>query len=688
MIPRARDITSSELIHRPADLFNPPALTNFLGCVQADVDPIGIRNLNFPPFACSNVPTANLFLDDRLFASLGEPVSFRWRPDRIDREARAGGLAVTSKTALVAGETAAVVTFELRNLSGIRRTIRLRVALAGSLVKQMTPWFGPLPPSDPANDVSFDRSRGALVFSSSSGAVGIQGITGAHWNADSSGLSFEVELEPGEVFRGSYIYAIGETVAEAGALYDRVAADPGEQVSRAEREWDAELESVFTPGNDRYSGSMPVLVTGDKDLLRLYHIGILGVVYFKRETQHSVIGRTYDTLMPRYWQSVTFLWDYSLSSLVHAMLDPDVMRIHLEKWMSMDIHQLYGSEWLTGGPMGQWYSVNDHAMCSMIHRYLSWSGDTAWLQQPNSSDGQGRKPIEFLKEYATAWRGLDRGSGLADYGGILNLLECVSTYVNEVASLNAANVWNLRAAAEVFDVLSEDTTARDLRRDADVLKESVRELYADGRGWWHARMPDGRLQEVRHCYDFLMVSELISDDLSPQEKKEMGEFFSRELMTPEWMHSLSPGDPDATFSVRPDHQWNGAYTAWPARTAAGLFRLGRADLASEWIKGLAKTANQGPFGQAHFVDGFAPLEDGGALKASAEFPYINDWACSSGGAWAELFVSTLFGVRVDMKGTITAEPQIETLDPDASLDAIPYRDRLYSVDRGGLKEQK
>ena len=41
-------------------------------------------------------------------------------------------------------------------------------------------------------------------------------------------------------------------------------------------------------------------------------------------------------------------------------------------------------------------------------------------------------------------------SGLADYGGLNNLLECVNTYLHEVASLNAANVFNLRAAAEVL----------------------------------------------------------------------------------------------------------------------------------------------------------------------------------------------------------------------------------------------
>ena len=66
MIPDGRrPSTSSPMPHRFGDLFNPPGLTNFLGCVQSDVDPVAIRSLNFPPFACSDTVTGNaLSLDN------------------------------------------------------------------------------------------------------------------------------------------------------------------------------------------------------------------------------------------------------------------------------------------------------------------------------------------------------------------------------------------------------------------------------------------------------------------------------------------------------------------------------------------------------------------------------------------------------------------------------------------------
>ena len=83
----------------------------------------------------------------------------------------------------------------------------------------------------------------------------------------------------------------------------------------------------FTPsGNDEFSGHLPILETNDEALRRLYWWGVLGVIWFRRDFAGNVLGRTYDTLMPNYWSTTTFIWDYSLSSLIHALLDPVEMR--------------------------------------------------------------------------------------------------------------------------------------------------------------------------------------------------------------------------------------------------------------------------------------------------------------------------------------------------------------------------
>ena len=94
-------------------------------------------------------------------------------------------------------------------------------------------------------------------------------------------------------------------------------------------------------------------------------------------------------------------------------------------------------------------------------------------------------------------------------------------------------------------------------------------LYVDGKGWWKCGQPDGTFNEVRHCYDLLTVLDTMFDDLSEKQKKEMSHFFWSELYTPLWMHALSPGDVDATWNLRADHSWLGAYTAWPVDDRQG-----------------------------------------------------------------------------------------------------------------------
>ena len=80
-------------------------------------------------------------------------------------------------------------------------------------------------------------------------------------------------------------------------------------------------------------------------------------------------------------------------------------------------------------------------MTRLVRDYVRFTGDVGFLDE-RADDG--RTVLDHLRFWARAWQGLRRSSPLADYGEIENLLECVSSYTHEVASFNAANVWNLR----------------------------------------------------------------------------------------------------------------------------------------------------------------------------------------------------------------------------------------------------
>ena len=68
---------------------------------------------------------------------------------------------------------------------------------------------------------------------------------------------------------------------------------------------------------------------------------------------------------------------------------------------------------------------------------------------------------------ATAYEQLTPKDGLANYGENGNLLECGAAYIHRIPSLNAANVYMLRRAAEYLDAADQKARAAGLRTRAE-----------------------------------------------------------------------------------------------------------------------------------------------------------------------------------------------------------------------------
>lgn len=698
LIPTVDDLAADPITHHFDDMIAPAGLTNMLGTVRVDHDLTALSAVQFPPVSQGLTQTAVLFVDGRLFASYGVPVTHEWRPDRVVRRATLGDLDIETTTVCVPGSMA--VAIDIVVSSATARTVTVGLSAAARVTRSASAWMDAESPSGTDAAAVVDST---IEFSSVDAAAwSVQGLV--EGEAALSGVAAPSPAEPVEAFeigiggngrggdltvaldvpaggsaRTGYVHAIDTSADAARETFARVAADVPGTVAAAEEFWNRQLTAAFTPDDDEFSGALPVLETASAPLRRIYWWAVLGVIWFRRDWEGNVLGRSYDTLMPNYWGTTTFIWDYSLSSVSHALLDPVEMRNQIRHWISLDIHSHFGTSSLTGGPVGRWYSVNDYAMIRLVHDYVRITGDVGFL-----AEKVGEATIaESVQEWATAWKALRHDTDLADYGEIDNLLECVSSYTHEVASLNAANVWSMRTAASLISMQEQDAAASALRTEAEELLPSVVSRYLPGQGIFAAGQPDGTMLPVRHCYDFSVVGTTIADDLPETVRAEMVEFFQRELQTDNWMRALSPWDPDASYSVRPDHQWNGAYPAWPADAGRALAALGAPGVLTDWISGLARTANQGPMGQAHFVEEAVPGIGGGARKAPPQLPYITDWACSSSGAWIELVIESLFGVSVALDGTVTASGCVAALDPSAVLRGFRVAGAAYDVHADG-----
>lgn len=699
-LPNLEDFASATLTARTGELFNPPGLTNFHGCLQAAPDILAVQHVTFAPYSLGESWLGTLTLNDCALHTAGFAIDYLWRPDRLERRMRVGDFALVTHTVMGVREQTVTVVLRITNTAATARPARLRLLAGEGVIHatsgwntpysprecpaiSTTPWAGTPPPSALVRNHSEPTpARDGLLFTSrTSCACAVQATSPAPDRIDRRWLDFDWDLAAGETRKLHFFLAIGAKPTEVLTQLARWRSAPAAALAAAEADWRVEITAALTPGNDRYSGHVPLLLTTSDDLRALYLNAVISVIYFKREHPAACFPRTYTTLMPRYWVTTSFINDWSLTALLLVMLDPECVRRMLEVWLERDIHRHFGTEYVSGDSAGNWYSCNDYAMTRLITTYLRVTGDLAWLEQP-----VGRHTVSgHLRHLAAHYRTLDRGSGLADYGDRNSLLEAVGTYEHEVASLNAANVWILRENAELCASLGDPTAAAQLRAEADALVPRIQALYAAGRGYWHCRRPDGSLVPVRHVWDFIHTLNFLHADLPAGQIDEMVGFFRHELMSPNWMRALSPLDEDVGFSLRPDHQWNGSYPGWVALALGALAKAGRDDLLTQWLPGLARTAAQGPFSQAHFVETYAPTLAGGARKAPTEWPYINDWAILCAGAFFDTVLLDFFGLEFGYD-TLRTRPRPGMLPGDAMLLNVPHHGTLHRVDASGVHQ--
>ena len=697
-IPALADLASARIAHRYTDLYSTPATQNEWGYCKAAKSVSGITAISFPPFGCCGVPempwspgfllTCELFLDGRVLMAHPAPageVAYTWYPHRIVRESTAAGLHVTTQTFMPSKSRSVAESIAIMNTSGERCTLKLGFDLRAGVAAKKGPWFT-YSPGEGDNRITWVAPRGCLVFEAQhSKAVSVQGVMPrADRVEDGRMLVYDLALNPGETRTFNYFNVIDEDRDAALELYDRGQANFNAFLEENERVFTGLIRSAFTPGNSDFSGHLPQLVTRDESLWKVYAAGFTNLLFCRRAATNSAYGNTYITLGGRVLPTLSFPWDTSLASLSLAMLDPLALRRLVENWLVQDMHQHLATDYLTGQGVGPWYAVNDYAILRCAHNYLRVTGDFAWMD----NKVEGKTCLEHLFDHATYWKKLDtHGHGLGDYGKLENLLEVVSTYIHEVAGMNAGNVYGMRLVATLLDRRGDSSRAAQLRAEARDLAERIsRLLYVPGKGWWKAEQPDGTFNEVGHCYDLLTLLDTMIEDLSATQKKEMSEFFWRELHSPLWMRALSPDDTDATWNIRPDHSWLGAYAAWPPMTARGLYKVDPSARVAEWVKGLAKSGNQGPIGQAHFVESVFPPEQGGAYKCPEDAPYLNDWSCLSGGCFVDMVIDSIFGADLSLYNGIRTTPRLTDFDPDAKLHNVPYQGKRYTLTRTGPRE--
>lgn len=695
-IPSAQDWASVPMEFSFTDLFNMPVFANEWGYGQVSKSVSGVTGITFPPYACCGVPdvtwspglltSCELLVNGQLLAIAPPPagrITYRWLPQRVDREQQVNGLRIRTRTFMPVKVRAVVEAIEITNITGARQKLTLGFDMRAAVTKKTTFWMAGAP-GEGGNRQHWDAARSCLTFTAQhSPAASAQGMQPRATRLEGGRvLEYDIELRSGETKVFHYVNAIADTAEIANDLHDHLQASFVEAEQANEQFYAAMLRAVFTPDNSYFSGHLPTLQTNDEALWNLYHNGIKNLISARRVSPDSKYGATYLTLGGHTLPTLSFPWDTSLTSLSLALLDPQPLRNLVEVWLTQEMHQHLATDYVSGTGVGPWYAVNDMAIVRCAKEYLCITGDFAWLEKKIA----GKDVLAHLVDHALHWESLQHTDrGLADYGKIENLLEVVSTYLHEVAGMNAGNVASMRFVADLLDRRGEAARAKELRTKSTLLAQRInRLLYVQGKGWWRAGQLDGTYNEVRHCYDLLAVTDNMLGDLSSQQKQEMARFFWNDLRTGKWMRALASGDPDATWNIRPDHSCIGAYASWPAMCAKALYRLGMPeDQMATWLREVAKAGDQGPIGQAHFIEDVFPPLRGGAFKCPNDPPYLNEWCCIAGGAFTDFVLDTLFGIDPTLNGP-SAHPRLSHFDSNAKLHGLRIQKKDYIVSSSGL----
>ena len=675
-------LRSDKMSARWQDSFSRPACVNDLGSVFVAPDPMGVRDLMMPPFAMGGENTAMLYINRRHPALEGVAIDYTWHPDRVERRCRFEGFEVLSVTrAATAQQPAVLIHLRVTNPGGETREAEIEVKVAGRAIHTVDGWDkGQLSIDHLTGHPEswrFDGSLGAMCFESAALAFSVQGTRPTPHAVENKALLYDVRLKPGESWELCFVLAMGESPDAAARCFLSLADNFGAACASVRDTWNARLVAAFTPGNDVFSGHLPVLWTDDKDLERLYYMGVVGgTLCSRRDNPLARVAPTYVTLTGDYWPTACFLWDTMISDGCWAMLDPEALRRLIEAWIEIDLGRHHALDSITGRGVGNWYAVNDTALVRMAHTYVRHTGDMAWLDKVVA----GRSVIDRLQAHALRWRELDtNGHGLADCGNGWNCGDGLTTWIHETAGFNAAWVAAQRQAAELREARGEPVAAERLRDGARDLLRGVMGLYAEGAGFWHAKYPDGSAVPVRLLYDFVAASDCIADDLTADMRREMIAFFLRELKTEAWVRALSDWDDDAVRSFRPDWAWTGAYGAFPAMSVAALRRLGcNEPWIVEWLRKVALAACQGPIGQCHVVEPLGDAPRGGARKSP-----IGGWTVNATAAFPAVFAEHVFGVRATLRDGLRWTGYLTGMDRDAVLENVPFQGTNYRVTARG-----
>ncbi len=697
------DLATAWLKRRLGVLAAMPGLNNTLGSLQVEADPVAFKHPVFPPFSAGDETTTITLLGRKNLAQLVPFVEVKWTAYQIERRCETGPWSFFSTTALVPGSPVAQVRLAVTNRTDQPRVLDLGFILSGRARNTGAEGYAWSVPTIPTSVFSFTSNEGlaqtievtaagdTVMFTNDAGNAFTSFQFSPKPTAWTQGQkpTWTVPVEPGKSFVLVMTAAFTTSQADCASLVADFA-----KVSVPERArsfWTDLWSAAFTPGNQYFSGHLPVLKTPLVWLAKLYYNGVLTILTCRRQYPGSPTNPCYLTLWPRRGEGSGYLaWELPFTSGILARLDPQVL---LELW-TLAAEAPFLDYQVTNfflGDHGGWKcSSHPHALVRGILNYQKWTGDQTWttrklVRKPKTVKGfeaasQGQvtaalvsQPVQHLTGLQAFLEAAKAGSNFGDRGAYL---ECITNYAYETAGHDALRVQALRH----LSAFGEDHAA-----EANLQEKQILEHFDPGVGCFVCLHPHQKRVLAPNLYDLSLVLNALGYRLPQPMVEKMMEFVRQELVTQTWAHNLWPADVDVTSGIRVDHQWAGCFPAWISHFVMGALKCGAEDSWLEsWLERVSLVTAQGPFGQAYWADDLYPTEAGGAAKVFDELTQGNHWVIGSGVHFAEMVLDGICGLSVDETGGLKLLPGMARVAAQVSLYNIRVGSVHYDVEKGRI----
>ena len=588
----------------------------------------------------------------------------RWYPYRaLRRNPDCGGLAVETDTRMINEQRAVLVRVQIANPSTTKTNVELALSVSGLLQPDgisvlntnQRPGFATVvcpatKPDSVTNDNGVVRWQWKVALSAG-GKKEIEFVAGDGHAADSPKVQADVTR-----WRKHF-----------SAEFDGF-----------KHCWEQRWADAFTPGNQHFSGSLPVLVTdnagAEAELLHGHRhdagtgthavSGASAIVHHQRRARagHAVLLGRLDA-EHRLGAARTRRHESHLAPLARAKSAQRT--VHL----SHRHQRLRCEKFTTTSPA----TLSTPARFSK-RRWIIFASPAIWLFS--------MKNWRTAKPCCSAWTkwprtGKRSSSPTARWPITARTRTCLNVRrPTSIAlpSCNAQNVWMMRQDAALQELKGHAARAKELRDDAEKLLPAVLSLYKPGDGVWYGLHNDGKRVELRHCVDYIYVGNALANDLTPDMRREMTDFVKRELLTRDWMRAMSLKDAAAAVSDRPDHGPMGAYDGWPALTVGTMWRLGFPNDAFDFYCRTAEVTKEGPFAQAREFYGPYRNQYDAPVRIAEREGCMKE--CISGAAFSDVVINTFFGFAPSLDGkNLLADPQTPR----------PFTGKLLNVSTRGKK---